>query len=536
MTKQWRALLLGAAILARATGAAAADDPFLKSRQGRLSHDMNVLALAAEGERVPGVRAAGLGRPSAAGMVTAVVEMEHASDAAALTARVESLGGRVVKAVDHLLKVQVPARSLRALGESAGVARVRAPFRPSTKEVVSQGVATTHAREYSARTGATGAGVRVAVLDGGFARAVDLAGTELPADTAATDFVRERLGSYTGVHGTACAEIVHDMAPDAEIVLAGFEDDVTWSAAIDEIVAAGVRIVSHSIGFDNLFPSDGNNYYTQKVDQAAAAGVLFVSAAGNEGQKYWSGGWRDTNANGFLEFGGTELLPVGAVAPGSRVVLRWDDTFGASNHDYDLLIVTEAFLGNPTLSRDNPAIVAASADFQNGAGNPREIAEFEVSSDQVLYAVVWHDPGSPLQPAQRFWIWATDGVSPQFAVPAGSLTMPGDARGALTVGAVDFASGAVESFSSRGPTHDGRVKPDIAAPDRVATAAYDGQPFAGTSAATPHVAGAAALLLSRNPGMGMAELRAQLESATSSGGRTKNNDTGAGVMDLNLLR
>ena len=141
-------------------------------------------------------------------------------------------------------------------------------------------------------------------------------GSELPEDTAATDFVRERIDSFEGTHGTACAEIVHDMAPDADIVLAGFEDDVTWAQAVDEIVGAGVRIVSHSIGFDNLFPPDGNNYYTQKVDAAAAAGVLFVTAAGNEGQKYYQGAWRDTNANGFLEFGGgrTELLPIGAAA------------------------------------------------------------------------------------------------------------------------------------------------------------------------------------------------------------------------------
>jgi subtilisin family serine protease len=536
MTKQWRTVL-GAAVLAFATtGAAQADDPFLKTRQGRLSHEMNVRALAAEGERVPGVRAAGAGRTPATGAVTAVVELRSAADAAAVTARVQSLGGHVVKAVDHLLKVQVPVGSLRALGDSAGVTHVRAPFQPSRKEVVSQGVATTHAREYSARTGATGAGVSVVVLDGGFARAVDLVGTELPEDTAATDYVRDRLGSYEGVHGTACAEIVHDMAPDAEIILAGFEDDVTWAAAVDEIVAAGVKIVSHSIGFDNLYPSDGNNYYAQKVDEASAAGVLFVTAAGNEGQKYWSGAWRDANGNGFLEFGGTELLPIGAGAPGSQVVLRWDDAFGGSTHDYDLLIVTQDFLSNPTLSRDNPAIVAASAGLQDGSQDPREIARFEVPSDRVLYAVVVHDPASPLRPDQRFWIWAADGVGAAYQVRAGSLTMPGDARGALTVGAVDFASGSVEAFSSRGPAHDGRVKPDIVAPDRVATAAYDGQPFAGTSAATPHVAGAAALLLSRNPGLGMNELRALLESATSSGGRTKNNDTGAGTLDLNLLR
>ncbi|MET0553213.1 MAG: S8 family serine peptidase, partial [Vicinamibacteria bacterium] len=363
--------------------AGAAGDPFQKERQGRLSHELSARAQGIAGASVPGFRALGRG---AAGPVTAVIELEPGADAGPVRARVASAGGRVLVGIDHLLKVQVPAAALRAVSETPGVARVRAPFKPGRKEVVSEGVTTTHAREYAARTGAAGAGVTVAILDAGFERARDLVGSELPENASATDFVLDRLDASEGVHGTACAEIVHDMAPGADILLAGFEDDVTWAQAVDQLAAAGVRIVSHSIGFDNLYPPDGNNYYTQKVDAAAAAGVLFVTAAGNEGEKYYSGTWRDANGNGFMEFGGgaTELLPVGVTGGGSQIVLRWDDPFGASSHDYDLLIVTADFAANPVLSADNPAIVAAAADLQNGAGTPREIASLELPEDQVL--------------------------------------------------------------------------------------------------------------------------------------------------------
>jgi subtilisin family serine protease len=529
------------AVLTVAFGRVEAGQAFTeKDASGRLAFALNRLARAAEtGQPLPGPRT------QSADRVRVVLELEDGAALDAVSRQVAALGGRPAGSAAGLLRADVPARALRALAGAPGVRLVREPLRPSPKRapaaaasggVVSEGANTIHAAEFRARTGATGAGVRVAILDSAFGRAEDLVGDELPEDTEGTDIVLDTLLKSEGVHGTACAEIVHDVAPDAKLLLAGFEDEVSWAAEIDRLIGAGIRVVSHSIGFDNLFPPDGNHLFAQKVEQAAAAGVLFVTAAGNEGDKYYQGAWTDADSDLFLEFAptGAELLPIKVGSGGGRVVLRWDDPFGTSSHDYDLLVVTRDFVGNPTLSRDNPAVLAVSADTQSGGGNPREIASFE-TEEETVYVVVVRDPSSPAFSAQRLWLWASAGVDALYINGSGTLSLPGDARGSLTVGASPFDNpGVVEGFSSRGPTADGRVKPDVAGPDGVSTAAY-GDPFFGTSAATPHVAGAAALLLSRNPGLGAAGLRTALEQATPGRGQSRNNDLGFGTIDLNLV-
>lgn len=136
---------------------------------------------------------------------------------------------------------------------------------------------------------------------------------------------------------------------------------------------------------------------------------------------------------------------------------------------------------------------------------------------------------------------------------AQSVSMPGTAREAISVGSyVTRVSGAgtpvgeISGFSSHGPTRDGRIKPDLSAPGEIINSARAGTTngytmMAGTSMATPHVAGAVALLLEKRPTLTQEQVRAGLthtaraDARTGTGSAVPNNVWGHGKLDVRAL-
>jgi serine protease AprX len=121
-----------------------------------------------------------------------------------------------------------------------------------------------------------------------------------------------------------------------------------------------------------------------------------------------------------------------------------------------------------------------------------------------------------------------------------TISSPAAAALAITVGAiVDPSAGGFYHawFSSRGPTLDGRVKPDVVAPGALITSAASGTTNGystknGTSMASPFVAGVAALMLDASSSLTPAQVKSKLMStAVDWGAAGADNDYGAGRVD-----
>ena len=411
---------------------------------------------------------------------------------AAIRARVAAFGGGVDGQVGGLVEARVAIESVPWLPGPREIAWIEPAPMPKLMQVTSQGVAVTQANRLqgsgaSYRPSATP--IRVGILDEGFAGYQGLLGRELPANVTVQSFHPRGIEGGGIEHGTACAEIVHDMAPDAQLYLANFDTLSQHGQAVDWLISQGVNVISYSIGWFNVGPGDGRGMVNDHVRRALGAGIEWVGAAGNEARTHWEGTYSDPDGNGFHNYTGADEGNTVFLRAGDVFVafLNWDDWF-QSSQDYDLYILDPA-----------GRLIAFSDNFQDGTQPPVEAAGFVAPVAGDYFVAINRFSASRNVRLEAFFLVTSESVNRlQYVVPAGSLTIPADTTGAVAVGATFWRDDTGEPFSSQGPTSDGRVKPDLTAPDGVDTASYLalGEPFFGTSASTPHVAGAIALLKS----------------------------------------
>ena len=269
-------------------------------------------------------------------------------------------------------------------------------------------------------------------------------------------------------------------------------------------------------------------------------GILWVNAAGNYAQQHWSGTFKNNGSGDNLfatgDIGNTFTLPLGDHA---CAYLKWDN-WPASAQDYDLFLVQTS----------NGTIISRSTNPQTGTQAPVESACMTnpntgtPTTAKTTFDVVIYKYSATKAPRFDLFLTSPDAYPTlQYQVAAGSVTEPASSPSALAVGAACWSGTTIEPYSSRGPTISGVVKPDLTGPDQVSTYTYGNfagcnppltaTGFAGTSASAPHVAGAAALVLSANPTWTAAQVESYLQSSALDLGATgKDNVWGSGLLFL----
>ena len=419
---------------------------------------------------------------------------------------------------EEYIEAYVPVTQLGSLSQQEGVITVSTiiPPKPLEEGFVGPGVSI-HGADVWHLAGLKGEGVKIGVLDVGYLGFQELMGVEVPSEENVHALCFNELGSPTeelrhcevdSIHGTAVVETLYDIAPNATYYIANLTTFGDMRKAVEWMVSQDVHVINQSAGWIWTGPGDGTSPLEfsplNTVDYAAENGALWVNSAGNDAETNWIGSFNDPDGDDVHNFDGEDecneiLLEAEEVFIGQ---LRWDDVWLQARFiDLDLFLV----------HKDTSEVVARSDNFQWRYRRPFEafLFEAEVKGEYCLEVRKFYG-------ADPAWIQVSSfsGQYLDYYVDGFEITDPaGSANPALlAVGATRWTdTNEIEFFSSRGPTLDGRIKPDIVGVDGAQSVAYD-RPFYGTSQSSPHVAGLAALVLQNFETMGAVDAAEYLKT------------------------
>ena len=454
------------------------------------------------------------------------------------------------------IEAYVPVSLLAEASEQEGVVSIRSivPPQPDQGSVVSGGVAAHGVTSWHA-AGFKGRGVKIGVIDVSFKGFAGLMGSELPATVNArcyssvgnftanlSDCISTSIPERSRKHGTAVTEAIFDIAPQADYYIADTSSYSDLLNTVNWMASQGVDVINMSVSWTFDGPGDGTAYYNNapldSVDAAVTGGIIWINSAGNSARDSWYGAFADSDSDGVHEFNaaGNECNGVTIYLnplEGFRVQLRWADSWGGASKDLNLYLIPES---GSTVSLSDA--VATSENNQVGAGNDLPYETIRLSQGQITngeYCLAVKKSSGVAPSWIQLLVWGVSGDLQNY-VSARSIGNPAESRnsGMLAAGAARFSNtNTIEGFSSRGPTTDNRTKPDIVGADGGTSRTWG--TWFGTSQASPHVAGLAALVKQRFPTKSPSSIASYLKTNALPRGTVPNTTWGYGFAKLPAL-
>ncbi len=355
-----------------------------------------------------------------------------------------------------------------------------------------------------------------------------------------------------GAEGTALLEVVHDIAPGASLSFSNANTSLEFTQAVNYL-AANNDVVVDDLGFYGEAydgTSDVSSNTANALNNSANPIRAYITSVGNGARDHYEETYAASGVDGnpitgeagdlhrFQSTANTsDILGLGPQnydvvdLPANAqvmVFLTWNDAFGSSSNDYDVFLIQAS----------SGTVVSSSTNRQTGTQDPLEVVQYtnNTGGEGLFHIVIQNVSNRAAAKTLQMFILTPECAAAgpvrlnpplheihNYNTAGHSVAAQSDAGGTpvsvISVGAICSGSTAsrtarptyescqdpshttLEFYSSNGPTADGRLKPDVTAVDGVSVTGASGfdNPFYGTSAAAPHAAGVAALLLQASP-------------------------------------
>jgi subtilisin family serine protease len=406
--------------------------------------------------------------------------------------------------------------------------------------------------------GVTGKGITIGILSDSFNLAGGYAADVARGDLNAGISILKEGPAGGHDEGRAMAELIHKIAPDAQIKFySAFNGAADFANGITTLAAAGCNVIVDDVTYLNEPFYQQGGVISAAVSKVVAAGVDYFTSASNEGTNFYEAKFNGVktalpglSGSYYAENFGTSSAPVTmqslTIAKGANTTLdlQWDQPFAS---------VSPAHASANSLAMvlyDSNNHVVAYALTNDVGHDPDQILQFTNTTGGTGFKLAIFSNGGSVLPGQFKYIVYGQGTTindPNAGKGSGTIIGHEEVAAANTVGAVAYSatnrfggSNTVESFSSVGqgqflydangnrlatPVTPGGV--DFLATDGAATSVFN--PFYGTSAAAPDAAAVAALMLQANKSLAPSQVTAILDSSAIKAVGPANS-TGAGLI------